>query len=159
MYLKRKISLPLGYKTARPKQETGNDCDVISGLKISGKTDFSDFFLFSYNTALLYHSLTNSLAHNKKMTEKSVFRATGQETGNDCDVISGLRISGKTDFSDFFLFSYNNALLYHSLTNSLAHNKKMTEKSVFRATSFPGPLPWLGGQGKVLGTRFVFRKL
>ena len=30
------------------KQETGNDCDVISGLKVSGKTDFSDIFLFSY---------------------------------------------------------------------------------------------------------------
>ena len=27
---KREISLPVGYKTAKPKQETRNDCDVIS---------------------------------------------------------------------------------------------------------------------------------
>ena len=32
MYQKRQISLPVGYKTARPKTETGNDYDVISGL-------------------------------------------------------------------------------------------------------------------------------
>ena len=30
------------------KQVTGNDCDVISGLEVSGKTDFSNIFLFSY---------------------------------------------------------------------------------------------------------------
>ena len=49
LYQKRQISLPAGYKKARPKQETGNDCDVISGLQASRKTDFSDIFLFSYN--------------------------------------------------------------------------------------------------------------
>ena len=30
------------------KQETGNDCDVISGLQVSGKRDVSAIFLFSY---------------------------------------------------------------------------------------------------------------
>ena len=36
LYQKRQISLPVGYKTARPeKQETGNDCDIISGLQTS----------------------------------------------------------------------------------------------------------------------------
>ena len=32
----------------------------------------------------------------------------------------------------------------------------MTEKSVFRATSFPGPLPWVGGQGKRPGNGIGF---
>ena len=45
MYQKREISLPMGYKTARPKQETGNDCDVISELKVSRRTDFSGTFV------------------------------------------------------------------------------------------------------------------
>ena len=37
IYQKREISLPVVYKTARPKQETGNDCDVISGFKLREK--------------------------------------------------------------------------------------------------------------------------
>ena len=48
-YQKREISLPVGYKTARPKQEAGNDCDVISGLEASRKTDFSIIFLLRVN--------------------------------------------------------------------------------------------------------------
>ena len=44
MYQKREISLPVGYKTARLKQETENECDVISGLQASRKTDFSVIF-------------------------------------------------------------------------------------------------------------------
>ena len=63
-----------GTKPRDQKQETGNDCDVNSGLQASRKTDFSDVFLFSHKNALLYHFLANWLAHNKKMTEKSVFR-------------------------------------------------------------------------------------
>ena len=43
---KREISLPVGYKTA--KQETGDDCDVISGHLVSRKTDFA---VFSYMCA------------------------------------------------------------------------------------------------------------
>ena len=46
MSQKCQISLLAGYKTAR--RETGNECDVISGLTVSGKTDFFDIFLFSY---------------------------------------------------------------------------------------------------------------
>ena len=49
----------------------------------------------------------------------------------------GLEASRKTDFSDIFLFSINNALLYHFLANLSAHDKKMTEKSVFREVSNP----------------------
>ena len=45
MNQKREISLPVGYKIARPKQETGDCCDVILVLQ---KTAFSDIFLFSY---------------------------------------------------------------------------------------------------------------
>ena len=64
-----------GTKPCNQKQETGNDCDVISGLQASRKIDFSNIFLFSYkNNALLYHFLANGLAHNKEMTGKSVFR-------------------------------------------------------------------------------------
>ena len=37
----------------------------------------------------------------------------------------------------FSYFLINNALLYHFLANWLAHNKKMTEKSVFREASSP----------------------
>ena len=48
MYQNCQISLPLGYKAVRQNQETGNDCDVISGFKALRKTDFSDIFLFSY---------------------------------------------------------------------------------------------------------------
>ena len=44
-YQKREISLPVGYKNW---QEIGNDCDVISGLEASRKTDVSEIFLFSY---------------------------------------------------------------------------------------------------------------
>ena len=37
----------------------------------------------------------------------------------------------------FSYFLINNALLYHFLANLLAHNKKMTEQSVFREASSP----------------------
>ena len=37
----------------------------------------------------------------------------------------------------FSYFLINNALLYHFLANWLAHNKKMTEKSVFREAWSP----------------------
>ena len=43
-----KFNFRWGKKPWDQKQETGNDCDVISGLKVSGKTDFSGIFLFSY---------------------------------------------------------------------------------------------------------------
>ena len=46
LYHKLEISHPVGYKTMRPKQVTGNDCDVISGFEVSGKTDFCTFIPF-----------------------------------------------------------------------------------------------------------------
>jgi len=50
-----------GTKPRDQKQETGNDCDIISGLQAPRKTDFSDIFLLWanqfakkwYNSALL----------------------------------------------------------------------------------------------------------
>ena len=57
-----------GTKPQDQKQETGNDCDVISGLQAS--PTFSHFLI---SNAPLYHFLANWLAHNKKMTAKSVF--------------------------------------------------------------------------------------
>ena len=42
VYQKHEISLPVGYKTIRLKQETArNELDVISGLQASRKPDFS----------------------------------------------------------------------------------------------------------------------
>ena len=41
-----------GTKPRDQKQETGNDCDVISRLEVSGKTDLSDIFLYLINNAL-----------------------------------------------------------------------------------------------------------
>ena len=70
----REISLPVGYKSARPKQETGNDYDVILGLEVLGKLISPTFPYFLINNALLYHFLANLLAHKKKMTEISLFR-------------------------------------------------------------------------------------
>ena len=65
------------------------------------------------------------------------------ETGNDCDVISVLKVPGKRDFSDILLFSYiNNALLYHFSANWLAHNKKVTE---ITSQSFPVSCFWSHG--------------
>ena len=62
-----------GAKPRDQKQETGNDSDVISGLKVLGKQISSAFSYFLINNALLYHILANWLAHNKTMTEKYVF--------------------------------------------------------------------------------------
>ena len=59
-----------GIKPRDQKKDTGNDCDVISGVKQISLT----FSYFLMNNALLYHFLANWLAHIKKMTEKSVFR-------------------------------------------------------------------------------------
>ena len=42
----------------------------------------------------------------------------------------------------FSYFLINNALLYHFLANRLAHNKKMTEKSVFREAWSPDRGGW-----------------
>ena len=74
MYQKREISLPVGYKTADQKQVTGNDCDVISGLEVSGKTDFSDIFLLCYKQRTFVPFLANLLAHNKK-NDRNLFSA------------------------------------------------------------------------------------
>ena len=64
-----------GTEARDQKQETRNDCDVISGLEVSGVTDFSYIFLlFFINNVLLYHFLLNLLAHNRKMIDKCVFR-------------------------------------------------------------------------------------
>ena len=48
MYQKRQIHFRWGTKPRDQGQETGNDCDVISELQATRKTDFSDIFLFSY---------------------------------------------------------------------------------------------------------------
>ena len=72
-----------------------------------------------------------------------------QETRNDCEVISGLKQISPT----FSHFLRNNELLYYILANWLAHNMKMTQKSVFReawspemtSQSFPVSWLWSGG--------------
>ena len=46
---------------------------LFQDLKFLGKQISQTFSYFLINSALLYHFLANSLAHNQKMTEKSVF--------------------------------------------------------------------------------------
>ena len=59
MYQKRQISLPVGTKPRDQKQETGNDCDFISGLKALLKTDFPDiFWLWAYKLAKMVQKCT-----------------------------------------------------------------------------------------------------
>ena len=74
MYQKHQISLPLGYKTARPK--TGDWKRLWRQFRTPSlaKNRFLRRSYFLINKALSYHFLANWLAHNKKMTEKSVFR-------------------------------------------------------------------------------------
>ena len=69
MYQKRQISLPVGYKTAKPK--TGDWERLGHHFRTSSfaKNRFLRHFLI--NNALLYDFLANRLAHNKKMTETS----------------------------------------------------------------------------------------
>ena len=46
-----------------------------------------------------------------------------------------LKFWGKQISPTFSYFLINNALMYHFLANLLAHNKKMTDKSVFHEVS------------------------
>ena len=75
MCQKHQISLPVGYKTVRPKtgdwEPLWHQFRTPSLVKKQISPTFSYFLI---NNALLYHFLTNWLVHNKKMTEKSVFR-------------------------------------------------------------------------------------
>ena len=53
---KRQISLLWpGTKLQDHKQETGNDCDIISGLEGLGKQISQTFSYFLINSSLLYH--------------------------------------------------------------------------------------------------------
>ena len=75
MYQKHQISLPVGYETAR--QKTGDWERLWRQFRTPNLCEKQLSPIFSYfliNNALLYHFLANWLAHNKKMTEKSVFR-------------------------------------------------------------------------------------
>ena len=74
MYQKHQISLPVGYKTVRPKTGLGTIVTSIQDSKPRKKQISPTFSYFLISNALLYHFLANWLAHNKKMTEKSVFR-------------------------------------------------------------------------------------
>ena len=72
MYQKSEISLPVEYKTARPK--TGDWEWLWRHFRTSNfakkNPDFSDIFLyFLTNNALLYLFLANLLAHNNWLTD------------------------------------------------------------------------------------------
>ena len=49
-----------GTKARDHKQETGIDCDAISGLQASQKIDFSDVVLFSYKQRAIVPFLSES---------------------------------------------------------------------------------------------------
>ena len=70
MYQKHQISLPVGYKNRALRTTVTSILDSKPREKQISPT----FSYFLINNALLYHFLANWLAHNKKMTEKSVFR-------------------------------------------------------------------------------------
>ena len=63
-----------GTKLRDQKQGTGTIVTSIQDSKPCEKQISLTFSYFLINNALLYHFLANWLAHNKKMTEKSVFR-------------------------------------------------------------------------------------
>ena len=69
MYQKRQISLPVGYKN----RWLGTTETSFQDSKPREKQISPTFSYFLINNALLYHFLADLLAHNKKMTEKSVF--------------------------------------------------------------------------------------
>ena len=51
--------------------------------------------------------------------------------------LQDFKLLGKQISPTFSYFLVNNAFLYHFWANLLAHNQKMTEKSVFREDSSP----------------------
>ena len=100
-----------GAKPRDQKQETGNDSDVISGLKVLGKQISPAFSYFLINNALLYHILANWLAHNKKMTKKYAFckvpspEMTSKSFPVPCFWTRGFVPHGKSNFT--FLIRQN----------------------------------------------------
>ena len=58
VYQKREISLPKGYKTARPKSR-GLGMTSFQDFKLRKKQISSTFSYFLINNALLYHFLVN----------------------------------------------------------------------------------------------------
>ena len=73
MYQKHQISLLVGYKTATKSRGLKTIVMSIQDSKPREKQISPMFSYFLINNAQLYHFLGNWLAHNKKMTEKSVF--------------------------------------------------------------------------------------
>ena len=77
-------------------------------------------------------------------------RETNRRLGTIVTSFQDSKPSEKQIFPTLSYFLINNALLYHFLANWLAHNKKMTEKFVFReawspemtSQSFPGSWFW-----------------
>ena len=66
MYQKREISLPVGFKTARPKREHVNDCDIISELQAARKQIPPTFFLFSYKQRTVVPFLSESISSQQE---------------------------------------------------------------------------------------------
>ena len=67
MYQKREISLPVGYKGARPKTEVlGMIVTSFQDFKLRRKQKSRTFSYFLINNALLHHFGVNLLAHNNK---------------------------------------------------------------------------------------------
>ena len=84
MYQKRQISG--GVQNRETKNSSlGTIVTPFQGSKLSEKQISPTFSYFLINNALLYHFLANWLAHNKKMTEKSVSRSL--KPWNDVTII------------------------------------------------------------------------
>ena len=66
-----------GVKNRETKNRTGNDCDVISGLQASRKTDFSDIYLFSYKQRTIVSFLSELISSHRKWLRNLFFARSG----------------------------------------------------------------------------------
>ena len=73
----------------RDQQETGSDCDVISGLQASRKTNFSDIFLFSYKQRTTVPFLS-VLISSQWENDWEICFLLGLESWNDVTIVPSL---------------------------------------------------------------------
>ena len=116
------ISLPVGYKTARP--QTGDWKWLWRHFRTPSLMKKQIALTFSYflkNNARLYHFLANLLAYNKKMTEKSVFHeASSPEMMSQSFPVSCFWSRGFVPHQ-----KWNLTLLVHQNTGKENHYRKI----------------------------------
>ena len=130
-----------------------NLCDASTSeswqFDICFKVYMTDFFIcsikfpqctdkYSKNSFSIAIFLPRVLMYQKRQISLPVgYKTKNRRLRTIVTSFQDYKLREKTNFSDVFLFSYNNALSYHFLATWLAHNKKMIEKSVFREAWSP----------------------